>query len=106
VSGSLGRYRVMAVLVGIGLLALVGVAMPLKYLADSTTVIGVVGPIHGLLYFGYLLTVADLGFKAGWSLPRIVRIMLAGAVPLLSFKVERDLTREIQAQDAELEPSA
>ena len=105
-SGPLGRYRVMAILVGIGLLTLLGVAMPLKYLADNRAVIGIVGPVHGLLYFLYLLAVADLGFKAGWSLLRIVRIMLAGAVPFLSFKVERDVAREIRTRDAALEPSA
>jgi hypothetical protein len=32
--------------------------------------------------------------------------MLAGAVPFLSFKVERDVAREIRARDAALEPSA
>ena len=29
-------------------------------------------PIHGLIYFVYVISIANLGFKVGWSLPRMV----------------------------------
>ena len=39
---------------------------------------------------------ALLGFKVGWSLTRIVLVMLAGCVPFLSFWVERKVAAEVE----------
>jgi integral membrane protein len=100
VSSPLGRFRVSAYLVGVGLLILVLVAMPLKYLAHDDTVIGIHGPIHGLLYMAYVWFTIDLGTKAGWPLRRIVGVLLAGTVPFLSFVVERRVSRQVEAQEA------
>ena len=51
---SLLFYRVLAYVVGVGLIILVLVGVPLKYLADSPGVVAVVGPMHGFLYMVYL----------------------------------------------------
>ena len=48
------RYRVMAYVVGVGLLVLVLIGVPLQYAADKPAVVEVVGPIHGVLYMVYL----------------------------------------------------
>ena len=56
-------------------------------------------PIHGLIYFVYVVAIANLGFKVGWSLPRMVLTMLTGFVPVLPFVVERRVTREVEASD-------
>jgi len=95
---ALTRYRVMAYVVGVMLLVLLLVAMPLKYLADSEGVIGVVGPLHGLLYAVYLLATLSVGTKSLWSFRRTVGVMLAGTIPFLSFVAERRVTRDVQAQ--------
>jgi integral membrane protein len=100
----LTRFRVMANVVGVGLLVLVLVAMPLKYLADNRSVIAVVGPLHGFLYMLYVLVAADLSLRARWPLPRMVGILLAGTIPFLSFVVERKVTRRVHAEAAEAEP--
>jgi len=42
--------------------------------------------------------VADLGRRAGWSVRRMLLVMLAGTVPLLSFVVERRMTRDVLAR--------
>jgi integral membrane protein len=88
---------VAANLVGVGLLVLVLVAMPLKYLAHNDTVISVHGPIHGLLYMIYVWVSVDLGMRAGWPLRRTVGVLLAGTVPFLSFVVERRVARRVHA---------
>ncbi|MFL6130575.1 MAG: DUF3817 domain-containing protein [Mycobacteriales bacterium] len=97
VHGALTRYRVMAYVVGVWLILLVLVAVPLKYLADSPTMVQVVGPIHGFLYLAYLVTALDLGFRARWSAVRTVLVMLAGTVPFLSFVAERRVSRDLAA---------
>ena len=39
---------------------------------------------------------AMLGFKVGWTLPKMVLVMLAGCVPFLSFWVERRVAGEVE----------
>jgi integral membrane protein len=92
VTAALQRFRVMAVIVGIGLLILFFVAVPLRYLAGYATFSEYFSPVHGLAYMIYLVTVVDLGRRARWSLLRMVGVMLAGTVPFLSFVVERRVT--------------
>lgn len=93
-SGALLRYRVMAYVVGVGLLILVFVGMPLKYLGHTDTVVAVVGPVHGFLYIVYLVVALDLAIRRRWALPRTAVVLLAGTIPFLSFVVERVVTRE------------
>jgi integral membrane protein len=97
-SAALTRYRVMAYVVGTALLALVFVAMPLKYLADDQRAISVVGPLHGSLYIAYLVVAFDLAHRNRWSIRQTVLLLLAGTVPFLTFVVERRVTRRVQAE--------
>ena len=92
------RYQVMSYVVGVMLLLLVLVAMPLHYLADRPTMSERISPVHGALYMVYLVVAFDLGMKAGWTKVRILLVLLAGAVPFLSFWVERKVTEEARAR--------
>jgi integral membrane protein len=53
---------------------------------------------HGFIYMVYLVATANLGFKVGWGLGKMVLVMLAGCVPFLSFWVERSVAREVDGQ--------
>lgn len=90
------RYRVIAWIVGVLLIALTLVGMPLKYLGDDETVVAAVGPAHGFLYMAYLVITADLAMRARWRLRFTVLTMLAGTVPFLSFVAERVVTRRVR----------
>ena len=96
--GALLFFRVMAYTVGVGLLVLVLVAMPLKYLGDSEGLIRVVGPLHGFLYMVYLVATVNLAFKARWTPVKMVLVMLAGTIPFVSFVAERRVTEELRAR--------
>ncbi len=98
--GALLRYRVMADIVGVALVVLVLVGMPLKYLADQPTVVGVLGPIHGFLYIVYLLTAIDLSRRVQLRLLEMVAIAAAGLLPFLAFIVERRMTRRVMQRSA------
>jgi integral membrane protein len=100
VQSALTRYRVIAYVVGVFLLILTLVAMPLKYFADSPTMVAIVGPIHGFLYMVYLVVAFDLSLRARWPLRYTVLILLAGTVPFLSFVAERSVTRRVRAAAA------
>jgi integral membrane protein len=87
------RYRVMAWIVGVGLVILVFVGIPLQVWANSDGVVQVVGPLHGFLYIVYLLVAFDLAVRRRWPIWKGVIVLGAGTVPLLSFVVERWVTR-------------
>ncbi|MGH3980033.1 MAG: DUF3817 domain-containing protein [Pseudonocardiaceae bacterium] len=54
------------------------------------------GPVHGFLYMVYLVTVLLLGTAVGWKPGRMLLVMLAGTIPLMSFVAERRVTRELR----------
>ena len=97
VPAALTRYRVMAWIVGVLLVALVLVAVPIKYAAHVDGPVTVLGTLHGWLYFIFFLTACDLALRARWSLRETVLTVLAGTVPLLSFYAERVATRRPRA---------
>ncbi len=95
-SAALTRYRVMAYVVGTGLLVLVLVGVPLQYGAGRPGVVSVVGPIHGFLYIIYLITAFDLARRARFTLWQMAGMIGAGLVPFLAFFVERRVTRKLE----------
>jgi integral membrane protein len=98
VIGALIRYRVMAYIVGTGLLLLVFVAVPLQYGAGIDLVARIVGTIHGYLYIVYLIAAADLARRARWRLLRIVAVVAAGFLPFLAFIVEHRVYEQMKAE--------
>jgi integral membrane protein len=95
-SAALLRYRVMAYVVGTGLVILVCIAVPLKYAAGEPLLAAVVGTLHGFLFIVYLLATLDLGLR--WRLPLwlIVAVMAAGTVPFASFAAERYVSARLR----------
>ncbi|HYO19516.1 MAG TPA: DUF3817 domain-containing protein [Dermatophilaceae bacterium] len=55
-------------------------------------------PIHGTIFFVFVLSIANLGFKVGWSLPRMILIMMSGFVPVLPFIIERKVALEVEGR--------
>ncbi|MGY1707560.1 DUF3817 domain-containing protein [Geodermatophilus sp. SYSU D00697] len=97
VPAALTRYRVMAWVVGVLLIALILVAVPLKYLGGTDTPVAVIGTLHGWLYAIFFLTACDLALRAWWTLRGTVLVLLAGTIPIVSFVAERIATRKTRA---------
>ncbi|MCF2131313.1 DUF3817 domain-containing protein [Strepomyces sp. STD 3.1] len=104
----LTRYRVMAYVTGVLLIALC-LGMIAKYAlemdgaADFTQVVSIA---HGWLYVVYLIFAFDLGSKAKWPVKKQLWVLLAGTVPTAAFFVERRISRELDAKVAGAEPVA
>jgi integral membrane protein len=96
--GALLRYRVMAYLVGTGLIILVFVGIPLQYGASKPGVVMVVGPIHGALYIVYLLAAIDLARRGRFTLLQMAAMIGAGFLPFLAFFIERRVTRRVEQE--------
>ena len=106
--GALGRYRVMAWITGVMLLVLC-VEMVLKYVVrapeDVVRWLEWVPFAHGWIYVVYLVTVIDLWSTMRWAFPRLLLMVLAGVVPVLSFVVERRVHRDGEARLAAGRPA-
>ncbi len=90
------RFRLAAVVVGVGLLVLV-LSMILKYGFDIH-ILDWWSPVHGFLYICYLAATMGLSSKLGWPILRTLKVMLAGTVPLVSFVMERKVAAEVAAR--------
>jgi len=92
VNAAVLRYRVMAYVTGAVLIVLCFVGIPLQ-VAGYPAVAHYVGVVHGILYIIYLL--------CAWQLARMLRLaakptlimLLAGTIPVMTFIVERWVTR-------------
>ena len=89
-------FKVMAVLSGLALFVLIGIIVVNGGFGRGGAS-AVWSPIHGLIYFAYAVSVANLGLKAAWGPVRIVKNLLAGFVPVLPWVAERRNTAETEA---------
>lgn len=88
-------YRVMAYLTGVVLMVLCFVGIPLQVFAHNEVVVSYVGTAHGMLYIIYLITAYLMSRRLGMKLasaPTVI-LLLAGTIPVLTFVVERWVTR-------------
>lgn len=97
---ALFRYKVMAWVVGVGLLVLVLVGVPLQLAAGDPQVVRIVGPVHGLLYVVYLVSAFDLSRRAHIRPGRMLLMFSAGLVPFLAFYVEAQVTMQIRGESS------
>ena len=86
------RYRVMAYVTGVVLMVLVFVGIPLQ-VAGHPAVANDVGVVHGILYIIYLVFAWLLARGLRLGVKPTVIMLLAGTVPIMTFIVERWVTR-------------
>ena len=86
------RYRVMAYVTGVVLIVLCFVGIPLQ-VAGYPTVANNVGVVHGILYIIYLVFAWILSRKLELATKPTVIMLLAGTIPIMTFIVERWVTR-------------
>ena len=82
---SLGRLRIIAFIEGLSFLILLGIAMPLKYIAGIPQAVRVVGMAHGVLFVLYILLLIQVAIERRWSLKISFLAFLASLVPFGTF---------------------
>lgn len=74
---------------GISFLVLLGIAMPLKYVADIPQAVSVVGMAHGILFIAYLYLIHECRMAFGWSLKTAALGALASVLPFGPFVYDK-----------------
>lgn len=106
--GALLRFRIMAFVTGVVLLAGT-ITLILKYGTDVGHLepwTGYLWVAHGYLYLIYVITVLMLGVRNRWSLVRLGLVLLAGTIPTMSFVAEHYITRYVRARRGAGAPAA
>lgn len=101
---ALTRYRIMAMVTG-SFLLLLTVVTAVKYIGqaagweneDFTSFATLVGIVHGWIFMVYVAACAELFVRMKWPIGRLLTLVLGGVVPVLSFVMERRVTREVAA---------
>jgi len=87
----IGRLRLIGMCEAISFLLLLGVAMPLKYLAGMPLAVKLVGWAHGVLFVAFVMLILPAISQAGWPLRRAVLLFGAALVPFGPFFADRSL---------------
>jgi integral membrane protein len=84
-------YRFMAYLTGTVLMILCFVGIPLQVFANNLVIVKYVGTLHGVLYIIYILVAFAMTrlVKMKVASPGTVIVLAAGTIPVLTFVVER-----------------
>ncbi len=86
---SLKSFRLISVFEGISFLVLLGIYMPLKYIANIPEGVQVVGMAHGILFILYIFGAFFMKQKLNWSFQTLLIVILCSVLPLGPFYAER-----------------
>jgi integral membrane protein len=84
--------RKTALVEAVSFLVLLGIAMPLKYLAGMPMAVKVVGWVHGVLFVTFCFALLQTLLVAKWPFSRAVMIFIAALLPFGPFVVDRRMT--------------
>jgi len=96
-----GRVRFIGHIEGVSFLLLMGVAMPLKYLADQPLAVKYVGWAHGLLFILLCLAIFQAWVGGALTFRRSFATFIAALFPFGPFLIDSHLARDEELQEAE-----
>jgi integral membrane protein len=83
--------RRLALIEGVSFLLLLGIAMPLKYLAGMPLAVKVVGWAHGILFVAFCFALLQTMLAMGWSFTRSAAVFVASLLPFGPFVLDRHM---------------
>lgn len=90
---ALTLFKVAAILAGVAMFVLI-TEMILKY-GFQNAALSWWSPVHGFIFMGFIAATVNLGFKVGWSLPRMVGMVLLSCIPVVAFVLEHRVAQEV-----------
>jgi integral membrane protein len=94
----IGRLRLIAFLEGISLLALIGIAVPMKYAGNDPSLVRSMGPIHGLLFLLFIINTISVGIEYKWQFKETTwKVLVACIIPFGTFYIDRKILRKMNS---------
>lgn len=93
-SSPIGRLRAVGIAEGLSFILLLGVAMPLKYLAGIPLAVRIVGSLHGFLFLALLVVLGQAASAARWPIKTTLMVFVAALIPFGPFLIDGRLRKE------------
>lgn len=90
---ALDRLRLASVLDGVSYLVLLGIAMPLKYLAGEPLAVRIVGSVHGFLFLSLCACLLEVFVRKKLSFGWCAIVFLCSLIPFAPFFLDRKLRK-------------
>lgn len=81
--------RKIALVEAVSFLLLLGIAMPLKYMAGMPLAVKIVGWAHGVLFVVFCLALLRVWIVARWPITRPIVVFIASLLPFGPFVIDR-----------------
>ncbi|MFD2612010.1 DUF3817 domain-containing protein [Paenibacillus gansuensis] len=94
---SLRAFRYIGIFEGISFLVLLGIAMPLKYMADWPEAVTVVGGLHGFLFVLYMIALAVVTLQLRWKITTVLGAFAAAFLPFGTFIMDGRIRRKYRS---------
>ncbi|GAA3935295.1 DUF3817 domain-containing protein [Litoribacillus peritrichatus] len=100
----LKSFRMISLIEGLSLVALVCIAMPAKYMFNNPSLVPYVGMTHGVLWLIYLVMSLSASHNAKWSVGYWLFTLVLSVVPFGFIVLELQLKKSITAQEGSESP--
>ena len=94
---AIARLRLIAKIEAVSFLILLGIAMPLKYLAGVPLAVKLVGWAHGVLFILFVLALTRAKRDARLPTPLAALVFVAALLPFGPFVIDARLSRQVAA---------
>jgi integral membrane protein len=95
---AIDRLRSVGKIEAVSFLVLLGVAMPLKYLAGIPLAVKAVGWAHGVLFIWFCIALGRAKLRAELPMVQVLGVFIAALVPFGPFVIDRRLERAAKAR--------
>ncbi len=93
----LGRLRLLGFFEGMSLIILVFIGVPLKRMMDMPEVVQIVGPIHGVLFLGFVLLTIMVSISMSWKFTKTTwKVLLSSLIPFGTFYVDAKVLKPME----------
>lgn len=86
-------FRIVGFLEACSFLALLGIAMPLKYMWDMPLAVKYTGWAHGLFFMAYVAVAFALSDSMSWPRRKLFAALVAAVLPFGPFVFDRKVLR-------------
>jgi integral membrane protein len=91
---ALNVFRIISYLEGISYLLLLGVGVPLKYLANNDAWVKALGMPHGLLFVAYIVMAVVIRTLKDWDNKTTLIVLIASVIPFGTFYIDRKYLKD------------
>ena len=93
----IGRLRIIGLLEGVSLLALLFVAVPMKYVFHNPALSSALGPVHGAIFLVFVFNTLSVGIEQHWKFKTTTwKVLVACFIPFGTFYIDQKILSKIK----------